>query len=37
MTPDYPEALVDRAYADAADVLFFRSAIPLDKAEQWLA
>ncbi len=34
ISPDYPEALVGRADADAAEVLFFRSAIPLDKAEQ---
>ncbi len=37
ISPDYPEALVDRGFADASEVLFFHSAIPLDKAEQYLA
>ncbi len=37
ISPDYAEALYDRAYTDVGEDEFFGGAIPLDKAEQWLA
>ena len=37
INPDYPQALVDRAFTDIGEDTWFRGTIPLDKAEQWLA
>jgi len=37
ISPDYPQALVDRAWTDSGEDMFFHGTIPLDKAEQRLA
>jgi len=37
ISPDLPQALVDRAWTDVGEDIFFHGTIPLDKAEQWLA
>jgi TolB-like protein/class 3 adenylate cyclase/Tfp pilus assembly protein PilF len=36
ISPDYAQALIDRAWTDIAEDTFFHGAISLDKAEQWL-
>ena len=37
ISPDLPQALVDRAWTDVGEDTFFHGTIPLDNAEQWLA
>ncbi len=37
ISPDYPPALVERAFTDVGEDTWFHGTIPLDKAEQWLA
>ena len=37
ISPNHPQALIGRAFADIADDLWFHGTLPLDKAEQWLA
>jgi adenylate cyclase len=37
ISPDYAQALIDRAWTDIGEDTFFHGTIPLNKAEQWLA
>ena len=36
ISPDYPRALIGRAFTDGAENLFFSGTLPLDAAEKWV-